>query len=111
MSKVFLITVSNSFEADMYESILYSCDIPIYKRARSGSEHLEIYLGMTNMGVDIYVDEENIDDAKEVLDVSEVDYRNSPETRGHEDEIKKPYWLIAVIIILIVIYLMPILSK
>lgn len=104
MEKVLLITVSNDFEADMYESILSSCDIEIYKRVRNSAKDLEVYLGRPNMGVEIYVSENQYEEAKAVLNDSDIDYESIPLSDENEGKIKNPYWIIPVSIIIFIGY-------
>lgn len=104
MEKVLLITVTNSFEADMYDSLLSSCDITSYKRSRNGPGQLDLYLGQSNMGVEIYVSEDQYDEAKSILDDSNIDHDSVSISDENEGEIKKPYWIIPITIIIFVGY-------
>jgi len=59
---------SNEIEANIIESIFKSEDIPVLKRYREAGEYLMLYMGMTNMGIDIFVPADLEIKAKQILD-------------------------------------------
>ncbi len=76
VKEVLLIAVANDIEADIYKALLESFNIPIRKRYAGAGDYLKVYMGNTNLGVDLYVSEELYDDAMEIIN-SESDI---PET-------------------------------
>ncbi|NLE24712.1 MAG: DUF2007 domain-containing protein [Clostridiaceae bacterium] len=66
--QAFLITASDSFEADIIESKLATAEIPVYRKHRGPGAYLNIVLGNTAMGIDLFVPEEKIEEAKGILE-------------------------------------------
>lgn len=66
--QAFLTTASDSFEADIIESKLATAEIPVYKKYRGAGAYLDIVLGSTAMGIDLFVAEEKIEEAKGILE-------------------------------------------
>lgn len=65
---VFLKQAANEIEANIIESILDSEGIPVIKKYREAGDYLKIYMGMTNLGVDIFVPKELKEEAETLLD-------------------------------------------
>lgn len=65
---VYLTTVKKSFDADLLESKLKSEGIPCLKKYVGASNAMEIIMG-TNIGfsIDLYVPEEALEDAKNII--------------------------------------------
>lgn len=65
---VYLCTAKDSFEADLLESKLRSESIPSIKKFKGASNFLEIFMGSsTAFPIDIYVPEETLEDAKNII--------------------------------------------
>ena len=65
---VYLCTAKSSFEADLLESKLRSEGIPSLKKFKGASNFLEIFMGSSSAyPIDIYVPEEALEDAKNVI--------------------------------------------
>lgn len=64
----FLISLKNGREADVVESLLTAHQIPVIKKYRYAGAYLEIYMGATVYGVDIYVPAQLLQEAKAILD-------------------------------------------
>ena len=65
---VYLTTVRDSFQADILESKLRAEGIPCVKNYRGSSNFMEIALGSnTTQDIDIYVPEETLEMAKEII--------------------------------------------
>lgn len=65
---VYLCTTKDSFEADILESKLRSEGIPSVKKFKGASNFLEIFMGSnTAFPIDIYVPEEALQDAKNII--------------------------------------------
>ncbi len=54
-------------EAEIIESILNASDIPFLIKDRGAGGYLKIYMGMTNMGIDIYVPGCRLNEARELI--------------------------------------------
>ena len=79
--EVFLITASDEREFDVYKSLLESCGIPVLKKHREAGEYLNISMGMSVYGVDIYVPEKYHREALGLV----------KSTAGKEDEYDKEF--------------------
>lgn len=65
---VYLCTAKDSFEADLLESKLRSEGIPSLKKFKGASNFLEIFMGSNSAyPIDIYVPEETLEDAKNII--------------------------------------------
>lgn len=75
--EVFLTTVTNGIEADVIEALLRSNKIPLLKKYKEAGAYLDIYMGSTNMGIDLYVPSNMLEQAKELI-------ANEPGVYGEE---------------------------
>ncbi len=75
--EVFLTTVTNGIEADVIEALLRSNNIPLLKKYKEAGAYLDIYMGSTNMGIDLYVPSNMLEQAKELI-------ANEPGVYGEE---------------------------
>jgi len=65
---VYLCTAKDSFEADILESKLRSEGISSIKKFKGASNFLEIFMGSNSAyPIDIYVPEETLEDAKNII--------------------------------------------
>jgi len=62
-----LTSVPNEIEAGMIETLLTEENIPVIKKQRGAGQYLEIYMGMSTYGVDLYVAEEHLNLAKTLI--------------------------------------------
>lgn len=80
--QAFLITAGDSVEASIIESKLEAAQIPVYKKYREPGAYLNLVLGNTSMGVDLFVSEERVEEATEILesasDISDEDILSDP---------------------------------
>jgi len=51
---------NNEREAEIVQSILEAEGIPVLRKDRGAGGYLKIYMGMTNLGVDLYVPQKNL---------------------------------------------------
>ena len=63
----YLTSVSNRIEAEMMEALLNSNGIPVLKKSRGAGGYLNIYMGATIFGVDLYVPSRLLKKAKEII--------------------------------------------
>jgi hypothetical protein len=67
MKWVKLIDVGNSVEADSLEVLLRSFDIPTLIKPSGAGGYMEIYMGSTNLGVEILVPDDEFERASEIV--------------------------------------------
>lgn len=65
--------VSHLFEAEMIVDLLKQAQIHGEISVQNGPEKMEQYLGQENKGVDVLVEEEDLDKALEFLDKSQIE--------------------------------------
>jgi hypothetical protein len=65
----FLLIANSNMEASMFKSFLEANDIPTVTRLKYTGSYLNILLGDTIMGVDLYVPVDCLDKARELVDV------------------------------------------
>lgn len=70
----FLISVRNENEASIVESILNSEGIPTTLQHKGSGSYLNIYMGMSNFGIDILVPEDLIEQAQNILDRNQLEF-------------------------------------
>lgn len=87
---VFVRNAANEQEAAMVESILGTEGIPVQLKHREAGSYMEIYMGMSRYGIDIFVPEAAEELAKGLLDSELIDM---PEETGSEEvkEAEKRY--------------------
>mgnify|MGYP001008663804 FL=1 len=66
-TEAFLISVASDIEANLYISLLDSYQIPVRKRYRGAGDYIEIYMGMTNLGIDLYVPSKLLEQAMDII--------------------------------------------
>lgn len=64
----YLVSAANSIEAEMIEALLNSNQIPVLKKFKEAGAYLDIYMGSTNLGVDLYVPSKLREKAKEIIE-------------------------------------------
>lgn len=77
---VFLINVSDGYEIDNIEGLFKENDIPLLKKHKGSGEFLELYMGTTSFGIDLYVPESLLEKSKEII-----------EFKGMELTVEEPY--------------------
>lgn len=82
---VLLTTVSSNYQFGLVQSILEEHNIPCLAQDRASGGYMRVYAGGSIFGTDIYVSPENLEEARELLDVLVLD--NMEEVP--EDELTK----------------------
>lgn len=82
---VLLTTVSSNYQLGLVQSILEEHNIPCLAQDRASGGYMRVYAGGSIFGTDIYVAPENLEEARELLDVLVLD--NMEEVP--EDELTK----------------------
>jgi len=86
--EVYLTTASDSLEADYLEAVLKEHHIPVMRKYRESGAYLNIIMGNTVMGIDLYVPASSLEAAKELInfDLNTDNGQNIPEnTEDSED--------------------------
>lgn len=78
--------VADEQEAVMVESILGAEGIPMQRKHKENGGYLEIYMGMSLYGIDLFVPENAVELAKGLLDSELIDM---PEETGNEEVVKE----------------------
>jgi hypothetical protein len=81
----FVKNVADEQEAALVESILGVEGIPIRRNYKGEGRFLEIYMGSSSLGIDLYVPEETLELAKGLLESEVIDM---PEETGREANLK-----------------------
>lgn len=68
--EVYLTTATNSLEAETLEALLQANKIPVLKKFREAGAYLEIYMGTSNFGVDIFVPSDLLEEAQDIIGVT-----------------------------------------
>lgn len=77
--------VADDQEAILVESVLGTENIPVQRKYKEAGNYLEVYMGMSRYGIDLFVPEAAAELAKGLLDSEIVDM---PEETGTEENIK-----------------------
>lgn len=87
--EIYLTSAANSVEAEMIEALLNSNGIPVLKKFREAGDYLKIYMGGTNLGVDLYVPSKLFEKAKDIIDgTQELAIEESRQDSDEEEIIK-----------------------
>jgi hypothetical protein len=81
-----LMQVGNEYEADNIIALLAGEGIPAYISHKGSGQYLSITMGMSNMGVDIFVPKSALQQAKEILADAKHDGSYHDENTGNDSE-------------------------
>ncbi len=70
---VLLTTVSSNYQLGLIQSILEEHHIPCLAQDRASGGYMRVYAGGSIFGTDIYVAPENLEEARELLDILVLD--------------------------------------
>jgi hypothetical protein len=84
--EAFLISVMSDIEAAILESQLGEYEIPVLKKHKHAGEYLSVYMGATNMGIDLYVPSAALDEAREIIGLNSRAQNIFNEKEHIEDE-------------------------
>lgn len=102
-----LIQTFNENEAEIVESLLRPYDIPTLRKDRGAGGYVKIYMGMTNLGIDLYVPANRYWEAKDLINVTpkkqeKPDPREITYSNTYQNERRKRVWLLFFIIPLVI---------
>ncbi|HOQ76825.1 MAG TPA: DUF2007 domain-containing protein [Thermoclostridium sp.] len=63
----YLTTAADSIEADLLESMLREYHIPVMRKYRGSGAYLNIIMGNTFLGIDLYVPASSLEDARNLI--------------------------------------------
>ncbi len=69
-----LISISDGIQLSVIEELLEQSNIPFYKKDKECGTYLKIYMGYSVFGTDIYVDESNYNEAKNLVDTYQAEF-------------------------------------
>lgn len=81
MKPVKVCSCADRVQADMITVTLNEQGIPAYSESKGSGDYMNIYMGTSMFGNDIYVNEEDVERAKEIISVltSEIDSADAEE--------------------------------
>jgi hypothetical protein len=71
--QAFLVSTPDRIQADLLESLLRAYNIPVLRRHPGSGEYLQIYMGTSNFGTDLYVPSRLLQTAREILESQPVE--------------------------------------
>ena len=83
---VFVENVANEQEAVLVESVLGTENIPVQRKHKEAGSYMEVYMGMSSYGIDLYVPEGAVELAKGLLNSEMIDM---PEETNAEEIVKE----------------------
>jgi len=91
MRPVRLITVENAVHAQMIAGVLEGNGIKCWIRDKESGGYMSIYMGFSVFGKDLYVDEADVDRARELVDGIEAEVgAEDAEKMAEEEDIPAP---------------------
>lgn len=81
----FVKNVADEQEAVILESVLGTEGIPVQRKHKENGSYLEVYMGMSRYGIDLFVPEDAAELALAILDSEMIDM---PEEIGIEDDMR-----------------------
>ncbi len=85
-NSIFLKNVADEFEAGVIESKLKEAEIPVIRKYKEAGSYINIYMGNTVYGIDLYVPSQLFVEAKEII---EIDNMELSEKDVESDELEK----------------------
>ncbi|MDU4960992.1 MAG: DUF2007 domain-containing protein [Sporomusaceae bacterium] len=94
-----LLSLTDPLMADMIEALLISNKIPVLKMFRQAGGYLNLYMGTTAFGVDLYVPAKLLEEAREIVEnnhqpVTESDQEIDEEYQYDNNKRKDRVWVI-----------------
>lgn len=84
--EAYLTSASNSIEADVLEALLESNGIPVLRKFREAGGYLEIYMGGSNFGVDLYVPSKLLETAKGIISTKPEMFEETAELNSFQKD-------------------------
>mgnify|MGYP000740100130 CR=1 FL=1 len=72
-NSVFLTNVADEFEAGIIESKLKEAKIPVLRKYKESGSYINIYMGNTVYGIDLYVPSQLFVEAKEIIQTDNIE--------------------------------------
>ena len=84
-------SVANDIEANVYESLLNSYRIPVVKKPKLTGSYLQVFMGGTNLGIDLFVPSKALEQALEIVSNEHIDEQDFPDFDEIPNEFKDEY--------------------
>ncbi len=101
MNAVKIYSAKNRVEADMLVQTLINQDIPAYRQGAAGGDYMDIYMGNSVYGENIYVDEKDKDAAMEIIQ-SIVSPAGQEESEDEDQPTRRRSILVRVIAVVVI---------
>lgn len=88
---VFLVSAADNFEADIIEAKLEAYGVPVLKKHRETGGYLQVYMGASPFGLDLYVPSKLLDKAREILEPLPETEEYEPESPQEQEEMEEEY--------------------
>lgn len=66
-NEAFLINLANEIELEVIESLLKSYEIPVRIKYKESGAYLNVFMGSTSTGIDVFVPESKLKEAQEIV--------------------------------------------
>ncbi|BCN31343.1 putative signal transducing protein [Anaeromicropila herbilytica] len=109
IDEVKLLSAANEVEAELIMNLLKSNDISCFKKSKGMGGYMNVYMGYSVFGEDIYVDQTDYDRAKDILDELQLEEDNENEVNDEKEEVetlpfyRRPQIVARIILIVMVI--------
>ncbi len=64
----FVANARDQIEAGMLESMLSEAGIPVLKKSKGSGAYMEVYMGISHTGIDLYVPETSLKEAVQIIE-------------------------------------------
>lgn len=106
-NEAFLINVRNEIELEVIQSLLKSYEIPVRIKYKESGAYLNIFMGSTSTGIDIFVPESKLKEAQEIV---KVNYDSEDENIKENNNKRNISWHNIAGWILIIFFLLPVIA-
>ena len=103
----FLLETNNDYEADIIESLLRSSNIPVLRKDRGAGGYLKIYMGLTNLGIALYIPKSRLEEAQILINLNpeNEERKHLPPDRGKKTKRSFfMFWLASIVVGLILAF-------
>lgn len=91
-AEAFLISVADGMQADILESKLKFYGVPVRRKYKESGDYLTVYMGATPFGIDLYVPQELLEQASELISLAteplmdDANQNEAEEDVGYEEQ-------------------------
>jgi hypothetical protein len=106
-NEAFLVNVANEIELEVIQSLLKSYEIPVRIKYKESGAYLNIFMGSTSTGIDIFVPESKLNEAQEII---KGNYNLEEENIKESNNKRKISWRNIAGWILIIFFFLPVIA-